>query len=746
MNVAVIYNSKSKRVINAFGTVNQERYGKKAIERIVGCLKRGGHQVRAFEGDKDLIANLEDFMPKVVKGERPGMAFNLAYGIQGQARYTHVPGILEMVGIPYVGSGPMAHSLALDKVIAKMIFVQHGLPTPEFAVLQTPEDRVSDLRFPLIVKPRNEAVSFGIQIVNDEAELRAAAAIIFEKFAQPVLVERFIRGREVNVGLIGNRTPEALPPAELLFGEGGPQIYTYEDKTRKSGRTVSIACPADLDEATSRRVQELAIGAFDALGCLDCARVDLRLDEAGNPYILEVNSLPSLGEHGSFVAAAEAAGLDFCALVNRLVEVASARYFGTPAPVEIDPDTAGDADQLLDFVTSRRERIERRIEQWTRRASRTGDTLGLMGAFDKLDRAMTELGLRRKSLDVEPHLAGLWETSAGLDGGTLLLGHLDVPLPDAVPGQMFQREPERMFGEGIASSRAPLVAMEFALQALRSRRQLAKSRLGVMYYGDEGRDCAQSAGLIRAATARAKQVLVMRPGSPGGQCITQRRGVRRFDLRISGAVRKLGQTTKRAEILRWAWARLEQCCAMSSRKDRVAVSVVDLHTSGFQNLLPHEVSATILINYLEVAAADRIEARLHAQLEQQEGLRVRLTLVGDRPPFHKTPESEDLANRMREAAAAWHLPFAEESSLLPSVSGLAPASTAVICGVGPAATKTDTSTESVERIGVVQRTLLLAQFLLAEAQREGLEPAGGNCPVAGCSASDRLPMSGAEAR
>ena len=84
----------------------------------MNALKKGGHSVRAFEGDRDLIDKLQDFMPGVLKGERPGMAFNLSYGVQGQARYTHVPSILEMVGIPYVGSGPLAHSLALDKVVA----------------------------------------------------------------------------------------------------------------------------------------------------------------------------------------------------------------------------------------------------------------------------------------------------------------------------------------------------------------------------------------------------------------------------------------------------------------------------------------------------------------------------------------------------------------------------------------------------------------------------------------------------
>ena len=182
-------------------------------------------------------------MPQVIKGERPGIVFNLSYGIQGQARYTHVPSILEMVGIPYVGSGPMAHSLALDKVVAKMIFRQNGLPTPDFEVLDAPGFTVPDITYPLIVKPKNEAVSFGIKIVNNERELREAADKIFDTFGQPVLVEQYIDGREINVGLLGNNPPEAFLPAEILFGEG-PPIYTFEDKTRKSGRKIKVVCPA----------------------------------------------------------------------------------------------------------------------------------------------------------------------------------------------------------------------------------------------------------------------------------------------------------------------------------------------------------------------------------------------------------------------------------------------------------------------------------------------------------------------
>jgi D-alanine-D-alanine ligase len=300
MKVAVIYNRESQKVINLFGQPNREKYGIKAINRIVNALKKGGHQVIALEGDKDLIDNLEEFMPRALKGERPGMAFNLSYGIQGQARYTHVPGILEMVGVPYVGSGPLAHSLALDKVVAKMLFAQRGVPTPEFAVLDAPGFEMPGLAFPLIVKPKNEAVSFGIRIVNDEAELRDAAGVIFEQFDQPVLAERYIEGREVNVGLLGNGAGlEAFPPAELIFGEGGPHIYTMEDKKRTSGREIGVQCPAELTPALANKARDIAVKAFHVLGCYDCARVDMRMDADGNLYVLEINSLPSLGEHGS---------------------------------------------------------------------------------------------------------------------------------------------------------------------------------------------------------------------------------------------------------------------------------------------------------------------------------------------------------------------------------------------------------------------------------------------------------------
>ncbi|MBN2315334.1 MAG: ATP-grasp domain-containing protein [Sedimentisphaerales bacterium] len=228
-----------------------------------------------------------------------------------------------------------------------MIFQQHGLPTPDFTVVNSWEDCSQvDLPFPLIVKPKNEAVSFGLKIVNNINELTQAADVIFQTFQQAVLVEHFIAGREINVELIGNNPPETFSPVEFLFSQDGPPIYTYQDKTHKFGRTIQLQCPAPIDEELTRRAQELARRAFQPLGCYDCARVDMRLDSDGNLYILEVNSLPSLGEFSSYIEGARQMGLDFGALVNRLVDIASARYFGTPRPMALSSKEA-DSRQLI---------------------------------------------------------------------------------------------------------------------------------------------------------------------------------------------------------------------------------------------------------------------------------------------------------------------------------------------------------------------------------------------------------------
>jgi D-alanine-D-alanine ligase len=712
MKVAVVYNRESQNVINLFGQPNKERIGLKTIKRITDALKEGKHQVRTFEADKDLVNRLEDFMPRVLHGERPGMVFNLSYGIQGQARYTHVPSILEMVGIPYVGSGPLAHSIALDKVVTKVVLVQNNIPTPDFAVLESPDFEAPGLEYPLIVKPKHEAVSFGIRVVNDEDELREAAGLIFQMFGQAVLVEQFIDGREINVGLLGNGRPDVLPVVELVFDEG-PRVYSYEDKTGRSGRTIKPVCPAPLDPEISAKAQDLARRTFTVVGCSDCSRVDMRIDADGNLYVLEINSIPAMGEHASYVFAAEKAGLSFTQLANRLVEVASARYFGTPKPPQIAGKAKDPGTSVFQYVTEQRDRIERRLSTWTHRISRTSDPIGLQNATREIEKVLTDVGMKPVNDLSSEQSVTTWETLAGLDGGTLLIAHLDVPLDPSIAVQGFRREPEWLHGEGVGSSRAPIVMTEYALRALRHVRLLRKRKIGILFYMDEGRDRRASQPVLRSAMGRAKQTLVLRPGNVGDAVIDQRRGQRKYRLTLEGRPLRPGKARRQDEALLWFSRRQVELSALNAREKRISVSVTNVRSEAFPMLLPHRINAEILVTFADSDAAEAVDKQIREVLSKR-GARWNLELIADRPPMSKRKATKQLFDRISTVAKAWNIPLKTESSVWPSVAGLAPASTAVLCGVGPVARNLYTPDEAVQRLSLIQRTLLLAEFLVSQ--------------------------------
>ena len=710
MKVAIVYNRDSQNVINLFGAPNQEKIGMRTIKRLSAALTAGGNQVKAFEADKELINRLEEFMPRVVKGEQPGMVFNVSYGLQGQARYTHVPSILEMVGIPYVASGPLGHSLALDKVVTKMILRQHAIPTPEFTVLETPEAPIPpDVAYPAIVKPKNEAVSFGLQVVHNDEELREGAGVIFDAYHQPVLVERFIEGREVNVGILGNSPPEALPPVELSFGTGGPQIYTYEDKTGRSGRSIEPVCPAPIGDELTATAQDIAVRSFRALGLYDCARVDLRLDDDGNLYVLEVNSLPSLGEHGSYLVGAAHVGLDFERFVNRLLEVARARYFGTPTPPVLDGKKADPRTHAVAYVTQRRDRMERRIKEWVDLSSRYDDPVGLRRAMSRAEDLFEDLAMKPMAELTDKPQAATWETQAGLDGGTLFVASLDTPRSPLLPAQPFRRDPERLYGDAVGQ-RAGLVTLEYALRSLRSIRRLRRLRLGVVLCTDEVLGSRQSAEIIQKAAARAKQVFVMAPSTEPDGLVLRRRGNRRFTLEVAGKPILPVQTSQTQATTRWTIAKLERIAQLTSRSKSVSVSILDLATQGYALHLPHQVRAGILITYQEAEQAAALEKEIRAILGRR-GRRWELTQDWDRPPMAEAPENAALLARWNEVADHHSLRFERTTSSVASLGGLVGTSTPSLCGVGPAADSRGMPNESIERISLIERTLVLTEFL-----------------------------------
>ncbi len=712
MKIAIIYNYESKAVINLFGLPNKERYGLKTIRAITRALKAGGHQVKSLEGDKTIVEKLEKFMPAVIGGERPGLVFNLSYGIQGKARYTHIPGILEMLGIPYLGSSPDTHALALDKVVTKMILAQRGLPTPRFDVLDTPDSPLSEeLRYPLIVKPKNEAVSYGLRVVHDEAELRDGVASIYETYRQPTLVEEFIEGREINVGLLGNSPALALPPVELDFG-GGETVFTYEDKVHRSGRDIGKICPAPLSDEQTERVQDIARRAFEALNCLDFARVDLRMGADGQFTILEVNSMASLGMGGSYVYAASKIGLDYDALVNRMVDVASQRYFGTSLADQVEESRSDKERAVFTHLTRNRDAIEKRIQGWTELASRTEDAVGLSSAVRKLGARMDKLGLTPVEELTDGRSSWTWQTSAGLKQGTLLVLTLDSPVEAGRFPIPFRREPEWLHGEAVASSRAGVVCALSAMGALRSIRRLKATRLGVFAYTDEGRGMRYSAAMMGRAASQASEVIVMSPGGREGRVMTQRRGMRKYSLVVDGDPMRIGARGGRDDVLSWFLLKASSLSALSKPGKKLTVSVQHLRTERYSVLMPHRIHATVGLTFLDPRHADEAEARLREIVRPDlKHLQVRVEMLEERPPLARKGLDNPLVTRLEAIAGEWKLPFGTDSSLLPSAAGCVPPGTPVICGFGPPGRDLYTPNEAVHRGELLQRSLLLSLLL-----------------------------------
>jgi D-alanine-D-alanine ligase len=211
-----------------------------------------------------------------------------------------------------------------------------GVPTPRYRVLRSGSESSDGLRFPLVVKPRQESTSFGLQLVQDPGQLAVAVEAVRASYQQDALVEEYIEGREICVGLLGNETLQFLPFVEHEFGAASVRMLTWEAKTGKLAADVRKICPAPVSEALAAGLRAISEATFRACWCRDYARVDIRIDVNGAPYVLEINSMASLGSTGSFVLAASAAGYPLDELVNRILDIAHSRYFGGPAPRRLE--------------------------------------------------------------------------------------------------------------------------------------------------------------------------------------------------------------------------------------------------------------------------------------------------------------------------------------------------------------------------------------------------------------------------
>lgn len=323
LHIGLCYDLKSDYLAAGF-TPEQvmELDEESTIAGLEDALIENGHRVERVGRGVELARRL-------AAGERWDLIFNVAEGVRGRSREAQVPAVCEMFDQPYTFSDPLTCAVTLDKPLAKRVVRDHGLPTAPFAVVERLEDveRIG-LAPPLFVKPAAEGSSKGVTAqsrVSSREELRAACEDLLSRFEQPVLVESYLPGREVTVGVLGNDgDARVLAVMEVVFKEGSDGDYTAQNKAEYE-KLVEYRL---LDgEPLGQRAREVALGTYRALACRDVARIDLRCDASGEPCFLETNPLPGMNPVTSDLPImSRLSGISYPELLGRIVEAAARRW------------------------------------------------------------------------------------------------------------------------------------------------------------------------------------------------------------------------------------------------------------------------------------------------------------------------------------------------------------------------------------------------------------------------------------
>ncbi|MCE1163825.1 MAG: D-alanine--D-alanine ligase [Bacteroidetes bacterium] len=301
------------------------------IGAVKSALEAGNHDVELVEADENAYRRLKDL--------RPDFVFNVAEGFNGASRESQIPSMLEMLNIPFTGSDSITIGICHDKSRCKEILSYYNIPNSKFFITDRPVKNGSALNFPKFVKPLHEGSSKGIynsSVANSTEELNSEIERIKSCYGQPALVEDFVPGKEFTVAMLGNGdNVRVLPVVEINLDsvpEGFNKIYSYEVKwffdTRENQLDI-FKCPADIDKKIYSRIEEVCKDTYKALRIRDWARIDIRLDGNNVPNVIEINPLPGIlpdpADNSCYPKASRAAGMDYSAMINAVLNEAVKR-------------------------------------------------------------------------------------------------------------------------------------------------------------------------------------------------------------------------------------------------------------------------------------------------------------------------------------------------------------------------------------------------------------------------------------
>lgn len=301
------------------------------IELIKHGIEATGHEYIFIEADSNFVETL--------KRVKPDLVFNRAEGLRGDSRESHVPAMLELLGIPYVGSNVLTTAVGLNKGWAKKILVHHGIQTPAFFLCSNVKQASKITKgFPYILKPNEEGSSMGINednVVYDTAQLKAKLASMLKEYSQLILIEQFIQGREFSTGLLGRpgKDPEMLSVLEIDFSKFPEVMGVFGQRAKTILDSLEhYICPAKIPKLLESRLKEISIKIWNALEIRDFVRIDYRMNEKGEIFFLEVNPLPGMdfdtveNDLSFYPYMAMKTGYSYDDLIRRLLESACARY------------------------------------------------------------------------------------------------------------------------------------------------------------------------------------------------------------------------------------------------------------------------------------------------------------------------------------------------------------------------------------------------------------------------------------
>ncbi len=345
-HVALVYNAYHEGPVESAADGGGLRFLRQMIRGIARALRKGGNQVTVVAFAKDL-RNFQRTLQRL----NPDVVFNQYDDVVHGALYEmRVAALVRIMGYPITGSPALGLGLSRYKYMCASLLQGAGIPIPPETTLF---ERLSDVNgpqwtYPLIVQPSQEHAGIGVgrdSIVGSRRELRDKVREILATYHQPALAQRFLSGREFNIGLIGGKKLRVLPPAEVDYSKlprRVPRIMSYAAKwieTSMEFRRISVICPADVEPGLAARISETAVKAFRAIGGWGYGRVDIRLDEDLVPRVLEVNCNPCLDEGIGLARSADIAGISYPELLNLIIKAA----FEGPPDVCIPMTFAGDA-------------------------------------------------------------------------------------------------------------------------------------------------------------------------------------------------------------------------------------------------------------------------------------------------------------------------------------------------------------------------------------------------------------------